>query len=123
MKQILSVILIIFAVSFYTANSQNTCALCQDLAYVAEIFVQYEGWDAAKLESELKYLCSLFGSLQTECDTIVDGFGTQLSQCLTTQPVNTTQCCADVFLCSTPQPEKLAIRAKVVEQILRKKRV
>jgi len=122
MKSIILSIVLVFSIFFLTVNSQK-CVVCQDLAYVADLFVQYEGWNAQQLQSEFKYICSLFGSYQDECNTIVDSFGAQLALCLTTAPVNTTQCCADVFLCSSQQPEKLNnIRDNILMQFIKNRK-
>jgi len=41
------------------------------------------------------------GTFQGECDSIANTFGEELAVCITTPPVNSTQCCSDIFLCSS----------------------
>jgi len=95
---LVSLCLAAFAVVNVEAQGE-ICTVCQDLSIVVEFFIKYEGWNSTQVYDQMKYLCSLLGSYETECDAMIYLYGYELAVCWTAQVANNTQCCHDVGAC------------------------
>jgi len=114
-------LLLISLFSFFLATqAADTCGICTDVAFVAELYVRFEGWNATYLDSQLSNICTYLGFLQDDCLGIFATVGLEFSECLVKLD-STVNCCADIELCQTPRvrPSRSTVM-KVKQQLMEK---